>query len=83
MIECHIETSRVLTNLEDLCIFICDVNVGKYIRQKNEKKRIIANDFNFCTTKTMLLRLLTGCFILVRPAMFGATFNLVTSVGLP
>ena len=30
-----------------------------------------------------LLRLLIWCFILVRSAMFGATFNLVTRIGLP
>ena len=30
----------------------------------------------------IMLRLLTGCFILVGSAMFGATFNLVTRVGL-
>ena len=29
------------------------------------------------------LRLLTGSFILVESAMFGANFNLVTGVGLP
>ena len=29
------------------------------------------------------LRLLTECFILVGSAVFGATFNLVTRVGLP
>ena len=31
----------------------------------------------------MILRLLTECFILFGPAMFGATFNLVSRVGLP
>ena len=29
------------------------------------------------------LRILSECFILVGSAMFGATFNLVTRVGLP
>ena len=31
---------------------------------------------------TSILRLLTGCFILVGSLMFGVTFNLVTRVGL-
>ena len=34
-------------------------------------------------SKLLKLRLLTGCFILVGFAMFGANFNLVTRVGLP
>ena len=33
--------------------------------------------------QTFILRLLTECFILVGSVMFGATFNLVTRVGLP
>ena len=40
----------------------------------------------YCTNRIekdlMHLRLLIGCIILVRSAMFGETFNLVTRVGL-
>ena len=37
----------------------------------------------FHQSPTTHLRLLIWCFILVGSAMFGATFNLVTRVGLP
>ena len=37
----------------------------------------------FDSSPIIVLMILTECFILVRSAMFGATFNLVACVGLP
>ena len=44
------------------------------VTDKRKKENIYRLYFN--------LRLLTGCFILVGSGMFGATFNLVSRVGL-
>ena len=38
--------------------------------------------FNFSVLYA-ILRVVTACFMLVRSAMFGGTFNLVSHVGLP